>query len=295
MSLDALSAQRSGSRPSSEIRELLGGHLCRCTGYVPIVAAALERPRTAARGEASACLISAPAFVASVARDPRGARDRRRRHAADLRAMVRQDFRARRSASTRSGSSPAIISSPCCRTAGRRRPCTGPASSPASSSRRSTGARRQTRSTTASRTPKPSAIVYRGRLRRGRVRAQRSADALPRIARRRRPAGDDRASRTLVARERADAEPRADADAWSLMLYTSGTTASPKGVPRRQRAERAAAVAHVAQNLYRAWRAHARRHAALPHDGRALAAGDVADRRRFRLPAALRCRRRAAS
>ena len=35
------------------------------------------------------------------------------------------------------------------------------------------------------------------------------------------------------------------------MLYTSGTTARPKGVPRRHRAERAAAVAHVAQNLYR--------------------------------------------
>src|SRR5262249_14030129 len=36
----------------------------------------------------------------------------------------------------------------------------------------------------------------------------------------------------------------------SVMLYTSGTTARPKGVPRRHRAERAAAVAHVAQNLY---------------------------------------------
>src|ERR1044071_8088881 len=48
-----------------------------------------------------------------------------------------------------------------------------------------------------------------------------------------------------------DAQPRADADAWSVMLYTSGTTAKPKGVPRRQRAERAAAVAHVAQNMYR--------------------------------------------
>jgi len=35
-----------------------------------------------------------------------------------------------------------------------------------------------------------------------------------------------------------------------VMLYTSGTTAKPKGVPRRQRAERAAALAHVAQNLY---------------------------------------------
>jgi 2-furoate---CoA ligase len=47
-----------------------------------------------------------------------------------------------------------------------------------------------------------------------------------------------------------DAQPRASADAWSVMLYTSGTTARPKGVPRRQRAERAAALAHVAQNMY---------------------------------------------
>ena len=47
-----------------------------------------------------------------------------------------------------------------------------------------------------------------------------------------------------------DAPARADAESWSVMLYTSGTTARPKGVPRRQRAERAAALAHVAQNLY---------------------------------------------
>jgi 2-furoate---CoA ligase len=46
------------------------------------------------------------------------------------------------------------------------------------------------------------------------------------------------------------AAPRAGAEDWSLMLYTSGTTGKPKGVPRRHRAERAAAVAHVAQNLY---------------------------------------------
>jgi 2-furoate---CoA ligase len=43
----------------------------------------------------------------------------------------------------------------------------------------------------------------------------------------------------------------ADADDWSLMLYTSGTTGKPKGVPRRHRHERSAALAHVAQNLYR--------------------------------------------
>jgi 2-furoate---CoA ligase len=57
---------------------------------------------------------------------------------------------------------------------------------------------------------------------------------------------------SLVERVCADATPRADADAWSVMLYTSGTTAKPKGVPRRHRAERAAAIAHVVQNQY-AW------------------------------------------
>jgi len=48
-----------------------------------------------------------------------------------------------------------------------------------------------------------------------------------------------------------DVVPVSDAADWSLMLYTSGTTSKPKGVPRRHRAERAGAVAHVAQNLYR--------------------------------------------
>jgi 2-furoate---CoA ligase len=54
----------------------------------------------------------------------------------------------------------------------------------------------------------------------------------------------------IAAGSASDAMPRVDAEAWSVMLYTSGTTARPKGVPRRQRAERAAALAHVAQNLY---------------------------------------------
>jgi 2-furoate---CoA ligase len=62
--------------------------------------------------------------------------------------------------------------------------------------------------------------------------------------------GDEIKFDKLLRHDARDAESRVDADAWSVMLYTSGTTAKPKGVPRRQRAERAAAVAHVAQNLY---------------------------------------------
>lgn len=54
----------------------------------------------------------------------------------------------------------------------------------------------------------------------------------------------------LIKETAPDADPRVGADAWSIMLYTSGTTSRPKGVPRRHRAERAAAIAHVAQNLY---------------------------------------------
>jgi 2-furoate---CoA ligase len=55
----------------------------------------------------------------------------------------------------------------------------------------------------------------------------------------------------MVAEPATEVIPRVSAEAWSIMLYTSGTTSKPKGVPRRHRAERAAAIAHVAQNLYR--------------------------------------------
>lgn len=55
----------------------------------------------------------------------------------------------------------------------------------------------------------------------------------------------------LLGAEPMALESAAEADDVSLMLYTSGTTGKPKGVPRRHRQERAAALAHVAQNLYR--------------------------------------------
>jgi 2-furoate---CoA ligase len=82
------------------------------------------------------------------------------------------------------------------------------------------------------------------------VKESRHAASLRRIC-----VGDERSGEfsfeQLVAGSATDVAPRVSAEAWSIMLYTSGTTSRPKGVPRRHRAERAAAIAHVAQNLYR--------------------------------------------
>jgi len=81
------------------------------------------------------------------------------------------------------------------------------------------------------------------------VQASEAAQARPRVAIG--CSNSDISFETLMAGVAEDAQPRASADSWSVMLYTSGTTTRPKGVPRRQRSERAAALAHVAQNLYR--------------------------------------------
>jgi len=86
------------------------------------------------------------------------------------------------------------------------------------------------------------------------VSAENVADSaachsLARISVAEQSASSDTSFTELVAADAPPATPRVDADAISLMLYTSCTTAKPKGVPRSHRAERAAAVAHVAQNL----------------------------------------------
>ncbi|WP_024508922.1 AMP-binding protein [Bradyrhizobium sp. ARR65] len=83
----------------------------------------------------------------------------------------------------------------------------------------------------------------------GAVRNSARAAALRRIAVGMNADGD-LAFAEMAEGSAVDAQPRVGADAWSIMLYTSGTTSRPKGVPRRHRAERAAAIAHVAQNLY---------------------------------------------
>lgn len=82
------------------------------------------------------------------------------------------------------------------------------------------------------------------------VLACREAYAIPRIA-----VGecgdDDKVAFDSLLGGHGELLCRAAPEDISLMLYTSGTSGKPKGVPRTHRAERAAAVAHVAQNLYR--------------------------------------------
>ena len=64
------------------------------------------------------------------------------------------------------------------------------------------------------------------------------------------PIGNEIAFDELLNAHTTEGLLRADAEDWSIMLYTSGTTGNPKGVPRKHRAERAAAIAHIAQNQY---------------------------------------------
>lgn len=82
------------------------------------------------------------------------------------------------------------------------------------------------------------------------VIACEGANTVPRIAVEN-AAGASHAFADLLANAPLPDVPRASAGDTSLMLYTSGTTGRGKGVPRRHRAERAAALAHVAQNTYR--------------------------------------------
>src|SRR6202451_3771998 len=83
------------------------------------------------------------------------------------------------------------------------------------------------------------------------VQESKRATALPRIySGGRETAGAFRFDR-MAAEPATEVTPRVSAEAWSIMLYTSGTTSRPKGVPRRHRAARAAGIAHVPQNLYR--------------------------------------------
>ena len=190
----------------------------------------------------------------SDSREPRASRSRRLRAASERRRSRRSPTRAapacrpagrrpRRRARRARGS-------PSSRTGSRPSSSSGPASGWAPSSCRSPGGSRRRTSTTASRTPA-------------------RCSSRPRTT-----ASPGGAASTPGALELDERET-------SIMLYTSGTTGRPKGVPRSHRAERAGGCRRRPPRLSLR-RAHARRDAALPHDGRPLADRDVARRRLLR-------------
>ena len=63
--------------------------------------------------------------------------------------------------------------------------------------------------------------------------------------------GEGRPFERLLDGPRVAGPAGVDERATCLMLYTSGTTGRPKGVPRSHRAELMAAISHIAQNQYR--------------------------------------------
>lgn len=81
------------------------------------------------------------------------------------------------------------------------------------------------------------------------IAGSHQAQKLPRIAVDKATGGTDFYN-DLLATTPTFRESKAGPEDYSLMFYTSGTTGQGKGVPRRHRAERAAALAHVAQNSY---------------------------------------------
>ena len=245
MSLDIYLRDRP-SPTETELREFLSGHLCRCTGYVPIVAAALDAAQKL-RDAARPCLISAPASWRAWRAIPNALAivD------GDVRLTYRQWYE-RISAlvagfdelELEPGDHLVTLLQNRWEAATIHWACQFAGIIITPLNWRSTAEELDYCLANAD----AKALVYeevsaaRGRLRpkkRSTTRASRSACRTTFRSR--------RWSRTPVD----DVQPRVDAEAWSVMLYTSGTTAKPKGVPRRQRAERAAALAHVAQNLYR--------------------------------------------
>ena len=243
MSLDGVVARTAGSERGGDPRDFCPAICAAAPAMGRSCDAALEAARDGAGGT-QPMLDLGTSFVASVERDPDGAGHRRRRRPAHLCGMVRQDFvarrRLRRTRSQARRSSLTVLQNRweaatihwACQFAGI---IITPVNWRAKAEEidyciENAEAR---------------AIVYQDVSRRRASAARARCRALRIGGRRRRRA---RFAELASARKAPAATPRADAEAWSLMLYTSGTTARPKGVPRRHRAERAAAVAHVAQN-----------------------------------------------
>ena len=237
-----LSRQRTRCRPRPRSATCCRAHLCRCTGYTPIIAAALEAAAELASVQKTRrrCLISARTFLASVERDPHRARAGRRRAAPDLRAVVRQISALVAAFDRARPQARRPLCSRCCKTAGRWRPCTGPASSRASSITPLNWRAKADELDYCIENAEACAIVYRGqsppRRCAARALAAQAAAAFPSIPRRGEATQLRRSDRRTARRTPSRVS---SADDWSLMLYTSGTTGAG------QRACRAAIAPNV--------------------------------------------------
>ena len=125
------------------------------------------------------------------------------------------------------------------------------------------------------------------------VARSKRASGLPRIASAATMRRCDRFRSRVDAVAQPDATPRVGRRSLVDHALYIGTTSRPKGVPRRHRAERAAAHRPCRAKPLSARRTDARRHAALSHHGRPLVDRDVADRRHVSsvCPATIRARR----
>ena len=257
-------ARRGEPATRAEVERLLSGHLCRCTGYEPIVAAILETAeRRRARREPRPQLL----YAAERHRTPRRSSTAA---SASPTPRCRTAPRAWRPGSATSASGAATASPRCSRTARRRSRCTG-----------RPVARRVVRP--AQPPPRPDEAAYCVEDAGADAFDAAGAEAADR-PRRRRARSPRRGRRRRVRRPAAtpgalDLDERRDlADA----LHVRARPGRPKGVPalaprrpRRRRSSRSSSTAYGR-------RPHARRHAAVPHDGRALDARDVARRRLLR-------------
>ncbi len=225
---------------------MLAGHLCRCTGYVPIVAAALDAAKRLR--EDAPMLDLGNSFLASVERDPHALAIVDGPVRLTYAAWYRRISAVGRRVSTRSGSPPgdhlvtvlqnrweaATIHWACQFSRHHLHP--------------DQLAREADEIDFCVEEAGAKAVVFE-EASAAELRRSAAAKTRRRITLDSRE-GDEIAFKAMIDADAAPAVPRADAQAWSVMLYTSGTTATPKGVPRRQAAERASAVAHVAQNQY---------------------------------------------
>ena len=188
---------------------MLSGHLCRCTGYTPIVDAIAEVARSV--NLALSLLYAAertPDAEALVGESRRLTYAGLRQRAAQIAAGL----------ATR-GVAAATVSHACSRTSPRLSSSTGDASG---------SARRRSALAPASRRPTSTYCID---------------DAAPcsSFASRARCASSSRDAEHPGALDLDEREP-------SIQLYTSGTTGRPKGVPRSHRAERAGGLSQALQH-----------------------------------------------